>query len=524
MVPHSQSTVREHLNTWNKHGLWIVGCAPLAAELFSSAFNIWYNLTHIQPLLTPTQLKVFVETIKIYNIVIYPLAIFLWAKAVLSLRQPFWQIIYCHPVSTKALVQARQRLINLPWLGAGLAGIGWLLCIPVFLTALYYAPGKVDPRVFFYIPISTLISTLIALTHGFFVVELVSQRLLYPVLFQNARPTDTPGTFPLSLRNRGLLLAFSAGVCPISSLVLLSLAPHPSASQALGFTVIVGGLGIVFGLISAWMVGQLVVEPVEELQQVARIVATGNLDVRIKSLRADEFGPLIDEFNHMIGELQEKQKLQEIFGRHVGHKAAQQILYRDPNLGGVEQELTVMFADLRNFTARCEAYPPQEAVAVLNLFLTDMVEIVELHYGGMVNKFLGDGFMALFGVGEDQSNHATLAVVAGQKMLASLHDINRRLGKQGHPPLAMGIGIHTGLAVVGSIGSPQRLEYTAIGNTVNVAARIEALTKELGKPLLLSAATRNALPSMISTQQLPAQSVKGQTNPLAIYCLVGEAA
>ncbi|MEW5860606.1 MAG: HAMP domain-containing protein [Cyanobacteriota bacterium] len=138
----------------------------------------------------------------------------------------------------------------------------------------------------------------------------------------------------------------------------------------------VGVLGMVFGFSSAWMVGQLVVEPVEELQQAARMVASGNLNIHIKLLRADEFGPLIDDFNDMIEELRDKQRLQETFGRHVGQTAAQQILQRDPSLGGVEQELTIVFADIRNFTARSAVSSPQQVVAMLNLFLTAMVKIV----------------------------------------------------------------------------------------------------------------------------------------------------
>lgn len=496
--------------------LLLVVCAPLAAELFGSAFNIWYNLTHIKPLLTPAQLAVFVKTITVYNAVVYPTAIAIWIWAVFSLWQPCQQLQHTQHIKEESLLWARQRAINLPWWGIATAGGGWLLCIPVFLITLQFAPGKLDPRIFVDLPISIIISTLIGITHGFFAIELLSQRLLYPMLFRDARPAQIPGAFPISLRSRGILLAFSAGICPITSLLLLNIAPHQGEIQAVWFAIAVGGLGIAFGLISAAMLGQLVVEPVEALQQAARDVASGNLNSRIALLRADEFGHLIDEFNHLVGELQEKQHLQETFGRHVGQKAAQQILQRDPNLGGIEQEITVIFADLRNFTARAAVEPPQKVVALLNLFLTEMVEIVEQHEG-MVNKFLGDGFMALFGVGEQHVNHAALAVAAAQEMLVRLDHINHYLTTQGQSPLAMGIGIHTGRAVVGSIGSSQRLEYTAIGDTVNIASRVESLTKLLGEPLLLTAATRATLPPSFVTEPLPPQWVKGQPERLSVY-------
>lgn len=516
MAPQQQLAVSNSSNKLIFRRLSLVACAPIAAELLGSAFNIWYNLTHIKPLLTEIQLDVFVNTIRLFNAFIYPTAVLLWLGIVFALWQPCRQLQQGQLVRDYHLLQAQQRAINLPWWGIALAGGGWLLCIPVFLLALQQAPGTLDPRVFIDLPISIIISALIAITHGFFALELLSQRLLYPILFQDARPAQIPGAFPISLRSRGILLAFSAGICPITSLLLLSLAPHRCESQMVWFAIAVGGLGMAFGLISAGMLGQLVVEPVEAIQQAARAIASGNLNHRISLLRADEFGHLIDEFNHLIGELQEKQRLQETFGRHVGQKAAQQILQRDPKLGGIEQEVTVLFADLRNFTARCAVEPPQKIVALLNLFLTEMVEIVEGHEG-MVNKFLGDGFMALFGVGEQHVNHAALAVTAGQKMLVRLEHINRYLTAQGQAPLGIGIGIHTGRAVVGSIGSPQRLEYTAIGDTVNIASRVESLTKELGEPLILTAATRAALPSAIATAPLPPQRVKGQPEPLSVY-------
>ncbi len=499
--------------------LLLLVCAPLAAEFLSSAFNIWYNITHIKPLLTPAQLTVFVNTIGVYNAFAYPATVGSWAWLVFSLWRPCLQVQHTQRVKEESLLWARQRAINLPWWLVVFAGTGWLLCIPVFLLALQQAPGKLDPRILIDLPISIIISALIAITHSFFTVELLTQRLLYPMLFREARPAQTPGSFPVSLRNRGVLLAFSAGVCPIASLLLLLSSPHPSESQALWFALAVGGLGIAFSLISAGMLSQLVVEPVEALQQAAQAIAAGELNSRIPLLRADEFGQLIDEFNYLIGELQEKQRLQETFGRHVGQKAAQQILQRDPNLGGIEQEVTVLFADIRNFTARCAVEPPQQIVALLNLFLTEMVEIVEQQHEGMVNKFLGDGFMALFGVGEQQVNHAALAVAAAQEMLTRLEYINHHLVTQGLAPLAMGIGIHTGRAVVGSIGSAQRLEYTAIGDTVNIASRVESLTKALGETLLFTGATQAALPTTIGTELMPPQWVKGQPQPLSVYRL-----
>ena len=180
-------------------------------------------------------------------------------------------------------------------------------------------------------------------------------------------------------------------------------------------------------------------------------------------MRADEFGLLIGEFNHMIAELREKERLRRTFGLHVGKRAAEQILARDPGLGGVEEVITVMFVDIRSFTAMSAALARARCVEILNQFLRVMVQVVEERHGGMINKFLGDGFLALFGVGGTSDAHADAAIAAGREMLSSLAQLNRDLALEGERALAIGIGIHTGMAIVGSIGSPERLEYTAIG-------------------------------------------------------------
>ncbi|MBL1178454.1 adenylate/guanylate cyclase domain-containing protein [Pantanalinema sp. GBBB05] len=494
--------------------------APAIAQLLGSAFNIWYNSVYVQPLLTPGQLSVFWLTVIGFNAIIYPMGMGLWIWSVLALKGPLTQVSRQQAIAPERLLRARQRTINLPWWGITIAGSLWFLCIPVFLLTLVLAPGSLNPQLFWDLPISFTLSALIATTHSFFAIELLVQKLLYPVLFQDVQPYRIPGTFPLSLRWRGLVLAFCGSICPISSLLLLMLAPHACTLKDTWFAITVGSLGIIFSLTSTWMVGQLVVEPIRELQRVAMAVASENLQIRINSLHADEFGSLIEEVNHMIDELQEKQVLQETFGRHVGERAAVHILQRDPSLGGIEQELTVLFADLRNFTQRCATQPPQEIVTLLNLFLTEMVEIVEQRYGGMVNKFLGDGFMALFGVGDAANGHPTQATAAGLEMLHSLKTINQHLADQGQAPLEMGIGIHTGMAVVGSIGSSRRLEYTAIGDTVNVAARVESLTKEVGEPLLLTVQTQQALSTHFVTEPLPPQFVKGQPKALKVFRLV----
>jgi len=283
------------------------------------------------------------------------------------------------------------------------------------------------------------------------------------------------------------------------------------------------------------MVSTHVVVPIHELTNAAHEVGKGNLDTRLELKRADEFGPLIDEFNHMVGEMRDKRVLRQRFGLHVGRRTADLILAQDPGLSGTEQSVTVMFCDIRNFTARCAVTPANEIVPLLNRFLTMMVDVVENRHQGNVNKFLGDGFMALFGIGDQHSDadssvdsqctgagqrtgchHAVNAVSASLDMIARLDEMNAEYAGTAIPSLGIGIGIHTGTAIVGSIGSDDRLEYTAIGDTVNLASRVEALTKTVGEPLLLTKATSECIAGAFDVRPLESQSVKGQPDPIAI--------
>jgi len=259
-----------------------------------------------------------------------------------------------------------------------------------------------------------------------------------------------------------------------------------------------------------------VLNPIEELREAARAVEGGDLNTLVENLRADELGPLIDQFNRMVAEMRVKERINESFGLHVGREVADQILARDPGLGGLELEISVMFCDIRNFTSHSAANDAPAVVALLNEFLTAMVEVVQVHRG-MVNKFLGDGFMALFGAGATPEGHAAAAVAAGQDML----DVLEMLREEGriHQDMGIGIGIHTGTAVVGSIGSPRRLEHTAIGDTVNVASRVEGLTKAVGRPLAFTRATRDQLDEQFSPEALGAHPVKGVPVPVEIFTL-----
>lgn len=503
-----------------RHPFLVTALAPLIPHLLGSAFNIWYNMTVIDPLLVAAGLKQrFISTVIVWNAGAYPAAVMIWLWLILSLRPAYQRLAGGENIAPEQLDPIRRRLVHLPWYGAAISGAAWFLGAVVFLISLALSGRPMSAQLFWHLPISFGVSGFIATTQSFFLIELANHWGLFPIFFRDARPDRLQGIHPISLRMRGLMWAISASICPIGSLLLLLFAPPSPGTNPQLFGVFVAVIGIAFALFSAALIGRSVAQPVGELRAAAQAVTHGQLDVQVPLRRADEFGALIGEFNRMVTELREKERLRQTFGAHVGRRAAEEILTRDPGLGGTEQVITVMFVDIRSFTARSAHLSPTKAVGLLNEFLRVMVQAVEGEHAGMINKFLGDGFMALFGIGNNSLDHADDAVAAGRSIQETLERLNAERNSRGEDAIQIGIGINTGPAIVGSIGSPERMEFTVIGNTVNVASRIEALNKTLGTSLLVSKETRAALRREMELRELPPQSVKGIDQPVAVFTI-----
>ena len=212
-----------------------------------------------------------------------------------------------------------------------------------------------------------------------------------------------------------------------------------------------------------------------------------------------------------ILQARERRRLQQAFAGHVSPAILREILggRLAPDLAGRRIPIALLFSDIRGFTTLSEGLPPEAVIALLNRYFTRMAAVVHAH-GGTVDKFMGDGLMAFFGAPEPMEAPAQAAFLAARDMLEALAELNRELAAEGRPALAIGIGLHLGEAAVGYVGSPDRHQYTAIGDAVNLASRVEGLTKELGYPVLCTGSLVEQLAGEPGFVPLGEQSIRGR--------------
>lgn len=260
--------------------------------------------------------------------------------------------------------------------------------------------------------------------------------------------------------------------------------------------------------------------PLRQLAAQTRRVGTGDYTARLDLPRADELGQLATAFNEMTAGLAERDRVRDLLDKNVSPEVAAQLLRDGASLGGEEREVTVLFADLRGFTPLSEKLPPRELIGLLNRYLDRMSAEIESH-GGVIDKFIGDEIMALFGAPLAAPDAADRAIRTALAMEQALNELNREFEQEGRPGLALGIGINTARVVAGNIGSHRRLNYSVIGDGVNVAARLQALTRtaDYATNILVSAATLTAACGAYTTRPLGQVALKGRREPVEIHAV-----
>ncbi len=319
----------------------------------------------------------------------------------------------------------------------------------------------------------------------FFAMELALRPVLEDVA-RDLREEVAVGRLTLPLRWR-LLLALPA-INVITGVVVsgLTAAGDSPDLRDLGWDVLVAVLvAFTLSLGLSALLSRTVAEPIADLRRATERVNAGDLSTRVPVVALDETGRLASSFNRMIAGLQEREALREAFGTYVDPELAERVLAEGAVLEGEDAEVSVLFLDIRAFTAFAERSSARAVVRTLNGFF-DLVVPILVEHGGHANKFVGDGLLGVFGAPDRLDDHADRAVEAAL-------DVVKAVGERYGDGLRIGIGVNSGPVVAGTIGGGGHLEFTVIGDTVNTAARVEEVTRETGDDVLITEATRALL-------------------------------
>lgn len=258
--------------------------------------------------------------------------------------------------------------------------------------------------------------------------------------------------------------------------------------------------------------------PIEKLAELISVVSKGNFNVRARALvhSQDEVGDLAIAFDRMTDGLRERDKMKSLFSKFHGSSITEDLLKNNVGRRGTRRQVTVFFSDIRGFTSFSEKHQPEEVVDMLNEYFAVMVSIINKH-NGVVDKFIGDAIMAVWGVPKGFPNDTEMAVRACLEMRKALVDLNDQRKSRGKPEIMIGMGLHQGQAISGTIGSDERMEYTVIGDTVNMTSRIEASTKAFGTDFLISESIAESMGEKIRSEFAGLAEAKGKSEPMKLY-------
>jgi len=287
-------------------------------------------------------------------------------------------------------------------------------------------------------------------------------------------------------------------------------------ARARNQALLISAVMVAIGIAGAVGLATVLSRPLLRLVAATRAIATGNYQVSLAVPSGDELGVLTESFNQMAQSLHEKEMIKRAFRGYVAREVADEIL-KDPEhlvLKGERRDVTVLFCDMRGFTTLAERLAPEEVVRLLNQFYTLMIDTTFKH-GGNPDKFLGDGVMAIFGAPIAHADHACQAVRAALAMRAGMAELSRRRVMEGQSPVDVGIGLSAGEAVAGTVGTEDRMEYTVVGDSVNLAARLEAEAK--AGQILMNRWTYEKVQGFVQARSLGSFSVRGKTDPVEVY-------
>jgi adenylate cyclase len=395
----------------------------------------------------------------------------------------------------------RDEALRQPLVQTRIDGMLWLAAGAVFVTVNAFYSITIALQAVFMIALGGIASC--ALTY--LLTERFTREVTATALAGGA-PREAAGP---GVRARVLVVWGIAAAIPLLGGGLLAISTltvgHWSADRVAVSLLILSGVGLLLGFIAMVIAGHSIVDPVEVVREGLRRVRGGDLTTELPVYDGSEIGLLQAGFNEMTAGLREREQIRQAFGIYLDHEVAAHILAAGTALEGEEVEVTAMFIDIRDFTGFAERATAREVVTAVNSLFERVVPIVHAH-GGHVDKFVGDGLLAVFGAPRRQPNHADEA-------LAAALEIERAIEGE----LPAGIGLSSGRVIAGNVGGAGRLEFSVIGDAVNVADRVEAATRLTGDTVLVSAHTRALLSDASGLEERPSIPLKGKTELVALF-------
>ncbi len=287
------------------------------------------------------------------------------------------------------------------------------------------------------------------------------------------------------------------------------------ASSRVLLTVLALAMAVLCMLIG-FIVTRSISLPVKALTHGTMQIQARNFDYKVHTEARDELGTLAKSFNEMASGLKEGEFVKSTFQKYVSRSVVDQLIDNPDlvKLGGERKRLSIFFSDIRGFTSMSEKMEPEEVVGLLNEYLTKMTEII-FEFSGTLDKFIGDAIMAIWGAPVDQPDHAERAVLAAIKMQEAISELQKKWEKEGQKVIHIGMGVNTGDVVVGNMGANIRMDYTSIGDDVNLAARLEENAK--GEQILISHPTYERVQDLVEVKELEPLKVKGKEKTIKVY-------
>jgi adenylate cyclase len=427
------------------------------------------------------------------------------------------------------LERTLRRVLNLPLISA-LANLALWIIVPMFFVSYLRVLRAVSLADSLFLFSRTFMIGIVAAGLSFFLTENCLRRSWIPFLFPNGRLGETEGALrvPILRRIRVLWGAGTLNPMIVLMITLLFIATEigvsPPSAEELAHRIFVFALAlcsifIVIALGLNHLVGKSIRVPLGEMLKVLKRVRDGDFTQRITVVSNDEIGVLGDAANSMIHGLAERERIRETFGRYVTPEIRDRILSGRIPLGGEKRMATLLFTDLRDFTSYVEETPPEEVIRSVRAYFTVMQRVIRQHRG-LVLQFVGDEIEAVFGVPIASESHADDAIRAALAMRSALRELNRARSEDGMQPFRHGIGIHTGVVLAGNTGSEDQLSYAVIGDTVNLASRLQDLTKTVQWDILVGEETVKTLKDSFDLRREIPVFVKGYSKSITAYSVI----